>query len=105
VKYLINNDTIAQVPVAEVTYYHVELPRHEVLLAEGLPVESYLETGDRASFANGGAPLRLHPEFASRTWEACGCAPLVVSGPRLEAVRAHLADHARNRVTKAELSG
>ena len=87
VKYLINGATIAQVRVADVTYFHVELPRHDVLLAEGLPVESYLETGDRANFDNGGAPLRLHPDFATRTWEARGCAPIVVSGPALDAAR------------------
>ena len=90
VKYLINRTTIVQVPVADVTYFHVELPHHAVLLAEGLPVESYLETGDRANFDNGGAPIRLHPEFASRAWEAHGCVPLVMAGPALEAARATL---------------
>jgi hypothetical protein len=33
VKYLINGAAIAQVPVDRVTYYHVELPRHDVILA------------------------------------------------------------------------
>ena len=42
VKYLIDGNSVFQVPVNEVTYYHVELPQHSVLLAEGLPVESYL---------------------------------------------------------------
>ena len=37
VKYLVNGCTIVQVPMDEVTYYHVELPRHALLLAEGLP--------------------------------------------------------------------
>ena len=36
---LVNGATIAQVEVDEVTYWHVELDRHEVLLAEGLPAE------------------------------------------------------------------
>ena len=104
VKYLINCITIAQMPVAEVTYYHVELPRHGVLLAEGLPVESYLETGDRANFDDAGTALRLHPDFATRTWEAHGCAPLVVSGPTLDAIRIRLADRAGARVTKSALA-
>ncbi len=69
------------------TYYHVELPAHGVLLAEGLPAESYLDTGDRTNFANGGGPIALHPDFASRVWEAEGCAPLVVTGPVLDATR------------------
>ena len=89
---LANGTSIAQVPVGKVTYYHVELPRHDVLLAEGLPVESYLDTGDRSNFANGGGPMRLFPHFLSApnapvVWEARGCAPLIVTGPKLDAVR------------------
>jgi hypothetical protein len=90
VKYLINRTTIIQVPVDEVTYYHVELPRHDVLLADGLPVETYLDTNDRSNFANGGASIALYPDFASRIWEAEGCASLVVTGPQLAAVRGWL---------------
>lgn len=40
--------------VSVVTYIHVELPAHDVVLAEGLPAESYLDTGNRAGFVNGG---------------------------------------------------
>ena len=87
VKHLINGATIAQVPVDAVTYYHVELARHEVLLAEGLAVESYLDVGDRANFSNGGGAVRLFADFSSRVWEAFGCAPLVVGGPELAAAR------------------
>jgi hypothetical protein len=36
------------------TYHHVELAAHDVILAEGLPCESYLDTGNRAAFAEGG---------------------------------------------------
>jgi hypothetical protein len=46
---LINGATIRQVPVDHIVYYHVELARHDVLLAEGLPTESYLETGNRTA--------------------------------------------------------
>ena len=35
VKYLINGTSFEQVTVDEVTYYHMELPLHSVLLAEG----------------------------------------------------------------------
>jgi Hint domain len=94
VKYLIDGDAIRQVACEEVTYFHVELERHDVLLAEGLPAESYLDTGDRDTFDNGGLPLRLHPAFAIRTWEAAGCAPLVVTGPEVERVRAVIAARA-----------
>jgi hypothetical protein len=53
--YLINGATVWQEDVAGVEYWHVELPQHSVLLAEGLPAESYLDTGNRGAFANGGA--------------------------------------------------
>ncbi|MEJ0020099.1 MAG: Hint domain-containing protein [Acetobacteraceae bacterium] len=87
VKCLINGGSIAQVAKDEVTYYHVELPRHAVLLAEGLAAESYLDVGDRSNFANGEGAVALYPDFASRAWEAAGCAPLVVTGPALQAAR------------------
>jgi hypothetical protein len=47
VRHLINNATVKQECVDAVDYVHVELPRHDVLLAEELPVESYLDTGNR----------------------------------------------------------
>jgi collagen type I/II/III/V/XI/XXIV/XXVII alpha len=90
VKHLLNGSTVAQVQRDSVTYYHVELTRHSVLLAEGLPAESYLDTGDRSNFANGAGPIRLHPDFATREWEANGCAPLVVTGPAFDAARTWL---------------
>ncbi|MEJ0018702.1 MAG: Hint domain-containing protein [Acetobacteraceae bacterium] len=90
VKYLVNGTTVAQVVRRSVRYYHVELPRHAILLAENLAAESYLDTGDRSGFANGGGAVALHPDFASRIWEAQGCAPLVVAGPKLAAARARL---------------
>ena len=87
IKRLINGMSIAQVPTDQVTYYHVELPQHDLLLAEGMPAESYLDTGDRSRFANGGQAILLHPDFSARIWEAMGCAPLIVTGPRLVATR------------------
>jgi hypothetical protein len=44
---LVNGATIRQMPVEHIAYYHVELARHDVVLAEGLPAESYRETGNR----------------------------------------------------------
>jgi hypothetical protein len=103
IKYLINGTSIAQVAVDEITYYHVELPRHEVLLAEGLPTESYLPSGDRSNFENGGVAIRLFPDFsrgpshAQLVWDAHGCAPLVVSGPILDAARRRIAEQSLAR--------
>ncbi len=86
VRLLVNGSTIRQVRLDTITYHHVELTRHDVLLAEGLAVESYLDTGNRADF-DGTRLIALHPDFAWRQWEAKGCAPLVVSGPQLTQAR------------------
>ncbi len=94
-KLLVNGTTIRQVAVDTITYFHVELPTHDVLLAEGLAAESYLDVDDRSSFANGGEVVALHPDFAAhrweRRWEAESCAPLYLVGPQVEAARALVA--------------
>jgi hypothetical protein len=87
---LVNGATIAQVPLASVEYWHVELDSHDLLLAEGLAAESYLDTGNRASFFNnGGAYLQAHPDFTPKHWTET-CVPLVLEGERLEQVRGAL---------------
>lgn len=48
IRYLVNGASLAQQQVARVTYYHLELPRHDIVLAEGLPAESFLDAGNRA---------------------------------------------------------
>jgi hypothetical protein len=81
---------------AVVTYWHVELDRHDVLLAEGVPAESFLDTGNRALFAGEAGVRPLFPHFAVfdaaalAVWRALGCAPLCLDGPRLDAARAAL---------------
>jgi hypothetical protein len=87
VKLLVNGTTIVQVPRERVTYCHVELAEHDVVLAEGLPAESYLDMRDGSNYANRAGPVRLVPDYAARMWEAFGCAPLVVTGVELEGAR------------------
>jgi hypothetical protein len=89
-KALINGASITQLTRKTVTYYHIELATHGVLLAEGTPAESYLETGNRGAFENGGPAITLHPDFAQSAREAKGCAPFAQSGPAVEAIRARI---------------
>jgi hypothetical protein len=97
VRYLLNGATILQEEADEVTYFHVEVENslgeatHTVLMAEGLPAESYLDTGNRRAFANGGGEMQLHPDFAHDIWKRAGIAPLVTEGVALRAVRHRLA--------------
>jgi hypothetical protein len=86
VRHLINGTTIARVPVATVTYYHIELAQHDVLWAEGAEVESYLETVDRRLEFGRRSPLNM----SALSWETLGCAKLIVTGRELAAVRQQL---------------
>jgi len=78
---LLNDTTIRRETVLSVTYYYIELDAHDVLLAEGLPAESYLDTGNRGIFENAAKPLLLHPDFTTANDQARrlaeACAPFI----------------------------
>jgi len=86
---LINGVSIAQIQQATIEYWHVELDAHDVIFAEGLPAESYLDCGNRAAFANGGAFVEAHADFAPNRW-ADACLRLVKEGPAVAATKARL---------------
>jgi collagen type I alpha len=98
IRYLINDHSITQLDADDVTYYHVELTSHQLLLAEGLAVESYLDTGDRSVFERGAAMIDLYPDFYATQWKARGYAPLTLSGPELERARQTVARFATRAV-------
>jgi serralysin len=86
---LINGSTIFQEQfTTSVTYYHIELEAHDILLAEGLAAESYLETGNRYHFEGENA-ISLHADFRA-PGDAQFCVPLIRAGETLETLRAHL---------------
>ena len=92
VRYLINDATIVQVARPEVTLLACgAATEHDLLLAEGLACESYLDTGNRGAFANCGDAVHMHPDFAIGVWQAAACAPLVRDGAELEAARSQSA--------------
>jgi collagen type I alpha len=95
-KHLLNGTTVRQVEWRRVTYHHIELAQHDVVLANGLPAETYLDTGDRAKFL-GAKVIERHPDFSNRIWEAMGCATLIVCGQRLAAARQRLNAQAETR--------
>jgi hypothetical protein len=96
IKHLLNGTTIRQMPRGKVTYYHVELYQHDVVLAEGLAAETFLDTGNRSAFGNGGRTVQLHADFHPQSedaylmWQTFGYAPLVVVGQEIERVRSLL---------------
>ncbi|BAU92441.1 triple helix repeat-containing collagen [Methylorubrum populi] len=86
---LINGTTITREPVTSVTYWHVELDGHDILLAEGLPAESYIDGGDRAFFSEASDHALHNPDFVPAGWNA-RCRPVAVDGPSVEAERQRL---------------
>jgi collagen type I alpha len=76
-------------------YWHVELDAHDILFAEGLTVESFLDTGQRNGFTDGSGVVMLGPGFSparvAEIWETLAAALLILHGPRLQAVRSQLA--------------
>jgi len=99
---LCNGASVETLRLPNVDYWHVELDSHDVLLAEGLPAESYLDTGNRAAFENGGAFIEAHPDFSPRHW-ADTCLPLALDGPPVAAAKARLL--ARLAVQGQEITG
>lgn len=94
-KTLVNGATIQRDRAARrVTYYHVELDAHDVLLAEGLPAESYIDDDNRAMFANGAGAVALYPDFATGA-RAARCAELLTGGARVRDVRTRLHERAK----------
>jgi hypothetical protein len=71
-----------------ISYFHIELPIHSIVLAEDMPTESYVDRGDRAMFLNGTSCSPGESQLG-KPWASC--APIVESGSLVDRVRARLA--------------
>ena len=98
VRYLENGTTIRRERRDSVTYYHVELARHDILLSDGLGSESYLDTGNRDDFVrlkrSPGQSMAEAEAAARQIWADRGCMELVTEGIRLRTTRTKLAARA-----------
>jgi hypothetical protein len=79
---LINGTSVARATVADITYWHVELDRHDLLLAEGLAAESFLDHGMRAWFDQGAG--------RALSWSGDRCRPVAMDGEPVVAERRRL---------------
>jgi hypothetical protein len=73
----------------ELEIYHIELAKHDVLLANGAPAESYRDDGNRWLFRN-----------ASLSWNAAPqlpCAPILTGGVQVDEIWRQLLDRAGPR--------
>ncbi|MHC8945933.1 Hint domain-containing protein [Advenella incenata] len=88
---LVNGQTIVQQFNTKVfEYFHVELEQFDIMLAEGVPAESYVDTGNRSMFQNA-AEVAMNPDFgpAEGRPEVEGI-KVVQQGPVVEAIRKKL---------------
>lgn len=85
---LINGTSVVREAATRVTYWHVELDSHDILLAEGLPAESFYDMGSRVWFAGDDGVL-TDPDFVP-AGEHGRCRPVAVDGSLIDRERARL---------------
>jgi hypothetical protein len=95
--HLVNGTSITRgEPVADLTYWHVELDSHDLLVAEGAPAESFLPAaGLRGRFADAQAGALADAQADGQAGAGARAAPepyapRVAPGPALAALRARL---------------
>ena len=80
---LVNGATIERVPSAElaerVTYYHLETEGHEVVLAAGVPAETFVDSVTRRRFDNYAEYEALHGDTGATIAE--------IAAPRIKSAR------------------
>jgi hypothetical protein len=97
---LTNGSTILSVePRDEVTYFNIEFETHDIVLAEGLPAESFLDRDCRNMFANAAEYHALYPDEAPVA-DPVFFARRVEDGPDLARIRARIAARAGHGETR-----
>jgi hypothetical protein len=90
---LVNGVSIIQaMPADRVTYLHIELDDHDIIVAEGCPTETYLDEGRRGQFQNAAEFTRLYPGAADGPQSPC--LSRLESGFHLQAIQRRLAAQA-----------
>ncbi len=98
---LINGVSIVQAESVEsVTYIHIELDTHDIILAEGAPAESFVDDDSRMIFHNAHDYRALYPDEASKPPRYC--APRLRDGYAVEAARRRI--EARAGLVMPEIS-
>lgn len=102
---LVNGKTITQDLSRKVfEYYHIELDVFDIVVAEGMPTESYVDTGNRSMFQNAHT-VAMHPDFSSPKGRVSIPGITVVrKGPVVEKIKKRLIDRAEWMETSQSLS-
>lgn len=91
--HLVNGLSIIQIEKPDqISYIHIELETHDILLAEGAPSESFVDDGSRGMFHNAHEYSKLYPE--ARALPAQHCAPRLEDGPDLARIHQRLKNFA-----------
>ncbi len=87
---LINGATVSRFETDEVTYWHVELDSHDILLSNGMPTESYIDVGNRSFFMESETvALDAYPDRIPQDLSDY-CRPFVNQGAVVGALRERL---------------
>ena len=108
-EHMVNGASIVRLGAVDtLTYFHVELDGHDVVIAEGAPSESFIDHDSRLMFQNAAEFLLLHPMPPAMA----DCAPRVEDGEGLARIRRRIAglaglaaDHVRDAVAEGPLDG
>ena len=91
---LINGATVSRFATDEVTYWHVELDKHDILLANGMPAESFIDVGNRSFFMESEAvALDATPDGSPKSLSDY-CCPFIGEGALVKALRNQLRQRA-----------
>ncbi len=91
---LVNGVSIVQETARDnITYLHLELASHDVLVAEGAASESFVDCDSRGMFHNAAEFATLYPNDDAPAWTFCAPMLAEASG-QLAAIRARLAARA-----------
>ncbi|MCA3365107.1 MAG: Hint domain-containing protein [Roseomonas sp.] len=77
-----------------VTYFHLELEAHGLLLSEGLWTESYLDDGNRHAFNNAaltGLFLDFEAKRSAGQYDGRACLPVLRDGLQLDLIHGRIA--------------
>lgn len=84
---LVNGATVSQLDLDAVTYWHIELDEHDIVVANGMPCESYIDCGNRSFFSTGVG--WVDPARVDLTLADYG-RPFMEAGPLVDVVRQRL---------------
>jgi hypothetical protein len=98
-KFLVNGATIViEADLPSVEYFHLELPAHDLVIAEGAACESFVDDDSRQLFDNAAEYAQLYPNAPA---PGNTCAPKLEAGSLLQAIRRRLD---QGRVQEVSLS-